>query len=483
MLKNTPIKIKRKSSKQVSCLIILIEKGAKTSSLGLSKWEESDLKECTKNGTNISLYRNENGAKIIVQIDKIGSKEEYKTREEVRKQAVTIIGILKKYHLQTVRLTTSTSSPSLLLDLAEGLVLCNYQFQTYLSKKKESTIHGLELDADTKSISNVAIDQLNEVLTGVYFTRTFVNEPVITLSAKRFSKEMEKVGALANFKVKVLDKKTIQKERMGGLLAVNAGSQDPPTFTIMEYKPNNAKNKKPYILVGKGVVFDTGGLSLKPTLNSMDSMKSDMAGAATVVGTIYAIAKSKLPIHVIGLVPATDNRPGETAITPGDIITFRNGKTAEILNTDAEGRLILADALSYASDYKPELVIDLATLTGAQVLAMGIYGAAIMGTAKKSDMQLLEKSGYDTYERVHEMPFWDEYGELMKSDIADLKNVAGREGGCITAGKFLENFVDYPWIHIDIAGPSFLMSNDAYRLKGGTGYGVRLLFDFFKHKA
>ena len=267
---------------------------------------------------------------------------------------------------------------------------------------------------------------------------------------------------------------------MGGLLAVNKGSQDPPTFNILEYKAKNAKNKKPLILVGKGVVYDTGGLSLKPTPNSMDTMKCDMAGAAAVAGAMYAVAKAKLPVHVIGLIPATDNRPGEKAYTPGDVITMYSGLTVEVLNTDAEGRMILGDALSYAKKFNPELVIDLATLTGAAVAAIGTFGSVVMGTGENK-MDKLKQSGDHVFERLAEFPFWEEYDELIKSDIAEIKNIGGPYGGSITAGKFLHRFTDYPWIHIDIAGPAFLNASDSYRGKGGTGVGVRLLFDFIKN--
>lgn len=267
---------------------------------------------------------------------------------------------------------------------------------------------------------------------------------------------------------------------MGGLLAVNMGSQLPPTFTIMEYKPKNARNKQAVVLVGKGVVYDTGGLSLKPTPNSMDLMKSDMAGAAAVGGAMYAIAKAKLPVHVIGIVPATDNRPGENAYVPGDIITMFNGMTVEMLNADAEGRMILADALAYAKRYQPKLVIDLATLTGAAVAAIGTSGIVAMGTADEPTKRKLANSGQATYERLAEMPFWDDYDELIKSEIADMKNIGGPYAGSITAGKFLARYTDYPWMHFDIAGPSFLTARDGYRIKGGTGVGVRLLFDYFK---
>jgi leucyl aminopeptidase len=248
----------------------------------------------------------------------------------------------------------------------------------------------------------------------------------------------------------------------------------------MEYKPKNAKNKRPIVLVGKGVVFDTGGLSLKPTPGSMDEMKCDMAGGAAVIGAISAIAANQLPVHVIALVPATDNRPGMNAICPQDILTMYDGTTVEVLNTDAEGRLILADALGYAKKYDPLLVIDLATLTGAAMRAVGSYASAIMGTADQDIMNQLSKSGFQTWERTVQFPLWKEYGNEMKSDIADLKNLGGANAGHISAGKFLEHFTTYPWIHIDIAGPAYSNAAQSYRTKGGSGVGVRMLYNFIK---
>ena len=268
---------------------------------------------------------------------------------------------------------------------------------------------------------------------------------------------------------------------MGGLLAVNQGSIDPPTFSIMNWKPKGATNKKPIVIIGKGIVYDTGGLSLKPTPNSMDLMKSDMGGSAAVVGAIIAIAKAKLNIHVIGLVPATDNRPSGNAYAPGDVITMHDGTSVEVLNTDAEGRLILADALSYAKKYDPELVIDLATLTGAAARAIGKQGIVAMGNDENT-MAALKVSGDEVHERLAEFPFWDEYAEDLKSNIADLKNLGGPEAGAITAGKFLEHFTNYPYTHLDIAGPAFMLSPFNYRGIGGTGVGVRLLFNFLKNK-
>ena len=273
---------------------------------------------------------------------------------------------------------------------------------------------------------------------------------------------------------------------MGGLLAVNRGSVDPPTFSVLEWQPEHARNSRPIILVGKGVVFDTGGLSLKPTKGSMDSMKSDMAGAAAVIGAMEAVAKLELPLYVIGLIPATDNRPGELAYVPGDVIKMHSGKTVEVLNTDAEGRMILADALSYATSFYPELVIDLATLTGAAVVALGDIVAATMTNEEKGAKERLASmvaAGEASGDRVHPLPMFDEYNEQLKSTVADLKNVGGREAGSITAAKFLEHFVDYPWIHVDIAGPSFLAKERGYRSVGGTGFGVRLLVRFLQDLA
>jgi leucyl aminopeptidase len=296
----------------------------------------------------------------------------------------------------------------------------------------------------------------------------------------QLSEKIKELGEEAGFSVQVLEKTQIETLKMGGLLAVNKGSIDPPTFTIAEYKPEKPINKKPIVLVGKGVVYDTGGLSLKPTPGSMDVMKSDMAGAATVIGALYLAALQKLKVHVIALVPSTDNRPGMNAYTPGDVITMFDGTTVEVLNTDAEGRMILADALAYAEKYKPELVLDAATLTGAAVRAIGTKASIIMGNADDKYFNQLEKAGNETHERVVRFPFWDDYDELMKSDIADQKNIGGPYGGSITAGKFLAKFTDYPYYHLDIAGPAFLTGKDSYRGKGGTGYGVRLFFDFIK---
>jgi leucyl aminopeptidase len=212
----------------------------------------------------------------------------------------------------------------------------------------------------------------------------------------------------------------------------------------------------------------------------MDYMKCDMAGAGVVIGVLYLISKLKLPLHVIGLVPATDNRPGENAYVPGDVIKMYDGSFVEVLNTDAEGRMILADALHFAKQYEPEFVFDFATLTGAAAVAIGPQACVTMGNVDQEIKDLVSASGFQTYERVVEFPLWEEYGEEIKSSIADIKNVGGAYGGAITAGKFLEHFTDYPWYHFDIAGVAFLHGDSTYKVKGGTGFGVRLMYAFLE---
>jgi leucyl aminopeptidase len=266
---------------------------------------------------------------------------------------------------------------------------------------------------------------------------------------------------------------------MGGLLAVNRGSVDPPVFCVLEWNPDNKVNSKPIVLVGKGVIYDTGGLNIK-TGESMAQMKADMAGAATVAGVVYGLARTQIPIHVVALVPITDNRPGGNAYTQGDVLTMHNKTTVEVCNTDAEGRLIMADAISYAANWSPEIIIDIATLTGSAAMTFGNQAIAVMGNADRKYFSLLEESGREVYERVAELPFWDEYRELLKSDIADIKNIGGREAGAITAGKFLESFASSPLIHLDIAGTGLLNKDDFYRIKEGPGSGLRLLATFLR---
>ena len=416
---------------------------------------------------------------IVILVD--AKKNHYSALESIRKHGATITDMLNANKLTSIQITNEFSNPDYSLVLTEGLSLANYQFIKHKpsAKKEKNTLTSIVV-VDAK-ITNTHLSNLSIAIDATLKARDLVNEPVNSLNATDLANAFKAMGKEAGFKIDIYNKSKIKQLKMGGLLAVNQGSVDEPTFSVMEYKPKHAKNKKPYILVGKGVVYDTGGLSLKPTLNSMDLMKCDMAGGAAVGCTIYAIAKAKLNIHVIGLVPATDNRPGFNAFAPGDIITMMDGSTVEMLNSDAEGRMILADALHFAKRYKPEMAIELSTLTGAAAAAVGQYGIVSMGTATDEQKTKLTVSGLRMHERLAEFPFWDEYDELLKSDIADQKNLGGPYGGAITAGKFLVKYTDYPYMHFDIAGPAFVTAKDSYRGKGGTGYGVRLLFDFFSN--
>src|SRR5688572_25468200 len=400
-------------------------------------------------------------------------------QEELRKAGYGLQKVLKADKVKTLAIADLTASNAARF-VAVGIFLTNYEFLKYKSEAKPSALETILITGE--EYTEKEVQDLNDVLNGVLITRDLVNEPHNFQSAEMLAAEFVKIGEEAGFQTEVLEMTQIQSLKMGGLLSVNQGSIDPPTFTIMEWKPAKAQNKKPIILVGKGVVYDTGGLSLKPTPNSMDLMKSDMAGAAAAVATMYAVAKTKLPLHIIALVPATDNRPGGRAYAPGDVITMYSGKTVEVLNTDAEGRLILADALHFAKKYDPELVIDFATLTGAAVRAIGKEAIAMMSTASEEVKTQLKIAGEHTYERLIEFPLWDEYGKHIESDIADIKNIGMAEAGQISAGKFLEHFVDYPWVHLDIAGTAFLTAPDSYRGKGATGSAVRLIYDFLASK-
>lgn len=409
------------------------------------------------------------------------AEKKYLKRESLRKAGGNVCKLLNEYKAAEATLHAPEISEKDTFAFAEGIRLASYHFGQYLDKtaeKKARTFTHLHIPEDC--LSQKLQSELHTLSETVFLTRDLVNKPLNKLNAVQYAEEIKALGSKYGFSVTVFDKKKIEELKMGGVLAVNHGSITDPVFIIMEYKPGKAENDKPLVLVGKGVMYDTGGLSLKPTHNSMDYMKCDMAGSAAVVGGICALAGQGVPAHVIGLIPAVENRPGGDAITPGDIITQYDGTTVEILNTDAEGRLILADALSYAKQYNPALVMDFATLTGSAMRAIGTTGTVFMGTADKDCRKLVKKVGKKTGERMVKFPLWDEFGEMIDSEIADIKNLGGENAGAITAGKFLQHFTDYPWLHFDIAGPAFLKTANHYRPVGGTGVGVRFIYNFAK---
>lgn len=413
------------------------------------------------------------------------------TPEKIRRTADNGAKVLKDLSVETAAIVLPgglSDAESGAQALVEGFVLGSYRFDMYRTDADQKTsVQRLVVQTSDSDVPVRRGAERGRIVSECVSTaRDLVNLSPNDKTPTLLSKAIEKSAKKYGYDASVWDKDMIVEEGMGGLLAVNQGSIEPPTFTVLEWRPENPRNKKPIVLVGKGVVYDTGGLSLKPTKGSMDSMKSDMAGAAAVVGAMEALARMDLPVFVIGLIPATDNRPGQTAYVPGDVIKMHSGKTVEVLNTDAEGRMILADALSYASDLYPELVIDLATLTGAVVVALGEFVSAVMTNDREGSAERVASmisAGDRSGDLVHELPMHAEYADLLKSTVADLKNVGGRAAGSITAAKFLEAFVDYPWMHLDIAGTAFLETAQPYRPVGGTGFGVRLLVEFLRDYA
>ncbi len=360
----------------------------------------------------------------------------------------------------------------------EGTILGLYQFTPYktLEREKIKIIERITVvdDKDDALKEIRAAAKTAEVVTqAVYFARDLVSTPGNDMTPSDMAQAARRIAERKRVSVKVLDVAQMKKLGMHALLGVARGSDEPARFIILEYR-GTKRGESPIVLVGKGLTFDSGGISIKPSEN-MEEMKSDMAGGAAVMGAIIAAADLDLPLNVVGLIPATENLPGGCALKPGDILKSLSGQTIEVVNTDAEGRLILADALTYAQRYKPAAVIDLATLTGACKIALGDHVIGMFG----NDGLLKEKirmAGERTGERVWELPLWEDYHELIKSDVADFKNTGGRAGGAITAAAFLSKFVGAcPWVHLDIAGPAWLAKDKPYTPKGASGVGVRLL--------
>jgi len=472
------MEIKTPRSASRADLIVCLVTGNEKAHIHAGNDEWKKLKSLLGADRKVIYLGSTDDSRVFVHVP--GKDATPKDVEALRMTGAEVFGHGVKSKSAHVLVDAGETSSHLASSFCEGFSMASYQFNRY-KKEKKSLRHPVEaLFVSGKHIGEKELNELAVLSRAVSFARDLINEPLSYLTATQLSKEIEKAGKKSGFTTQVLHKKQIETLRMGGLLGVNKGSIDPPTFTILEYKPRVRNNKKPIVLVGKGVVFDTGGLSLKSTPGSMDEMKCDMSGAAAVAGAVQAIADAGLPVHVIGLIPATDNRPGMNAIVPQDVLTMMDGTTVEVMNTDAEGRLILADALVYAKRFKPELVIDLATLTGAAVRAVGTYASAVMGTAPREVMQGLNDASMEVWERMVEFPLWQDYADELKSEVADMKNLGQGNAGQISAAKFLEHFTDYPWIHIDIAGPAWSASAQGYRTKGGTGVGVRWLYQFIK---
>lgn len=414
-------------------------------------------------------------------------KREKASAEGLRQAAAIAIRQARSMQLATVTIGFNGDSglaPELTAQaLAEGIELGAYRYDRYRTNLTAEQRFAVEqativTTATEEAIrSGVAAGQA--IARGVKYARDLVNAPGAVLTPAAFGDQAISLGDRLGLKVSVLDKAQLEQGGYGGILAIGQGSVNDPRFIIIEY--GEAREGTPTIcLVGKGLTFDSGGLSLKPA-DFMSTMKSDMGGGAAVFGTMQAVAELQLPLHVVGLVPSAENMPGANAVRPDDIVTTLSGKTIEVLNTDAEGRVILADGLFYAQRYKPDAIIELSTLTGAIIIALGSHAIGMMST-NQALADKISRAGEASGERVWQLPLWDEYHEMITSEVADIKNIGGRAAGSITAGAFLTNFVgDYPFVHLDIAGTAYAEKPaKPYHAPGGTGVGVRLLTEYLR---
>ena len=366
--------------------------------------------------------------------------------------------------------------------VAEQLSQADYKYDAFITVKKDEKSGPIDAAVipvngfDAKRVREIE-HEVHAISDGMRTVRDLGNAPANVITPTRLAERAEEVAKAVGIKSTVYDRKEIERMKMGGLLAVNRGSAEEPRFIVLEYSPRKAK--KHVALVGKGITFDSGGISIKPA-EKMEEMKFDMCGAAAVIGTMEAAAKLAIPVRITGVIPSTDNLPSGSAYKPGDIVTMMSGKTVEIVNTDAEGRMILGDALHYASQLKPDHLLDYATLTGACVVALASEAAGLFSNDDELARKLIE-CGERVGERLWRLPEWDDYKDLIRSDWADMKNSGGRWGGAITAALFLKEFVNCPsWAHLDIAGTAYAEHETARESRGATGAGVRVTVAFLQ---
>jgi leucyl aminopeptidase len=357
-----------------------------------------------------------------------------------------------------------------------------YRFDRLKSKQEEPRrpLRKMMLSVPRRNelaIGEAALNQGLAIAQGMNLAKDLANLPGNICTPAYIAEQAQALAKTHQMKIEVLEQQEMEALKMGSFLSVAKGSRQPPKLIVLQYA-GDKKDQKPVVLVGKGITFDAGGISLKPAAE-MDEMKYDMCGAASVLGTFQAIAELKLPLNVVGIIPACENLPDGNANKPGDIVTSMSGQTIEVLNTDAEGRLILCDALTYAAKFEPAAVVDIATLTGACVIALGHQASGLLSNHDPLARELLHAGEY-TYDRAWALPLWDEYQELLKSNFADMANIGGRSGGTITGACFLSRFTkDYEWAHLDIAGTAWKSGKE----KGATGRPVPLLVHFLANRA
>ncbi|GMT48703.1 MAG: putative cytosol aminopeptidase [bacterium] len=371
--------------------------------------------------------------------------------------------------------------------LTESLYVGNYSFDLFKGKPEEdkpkTVIESIQIISESTDLKmDQRMAEEGEIIgQSINFAQDMINRPANHCTPTILAEQARDFSSKSSLELTILEQKDVESMNMGSFLSVAAGSKEPLKFIVMRHNPSTKTGTEKIALVGKGVTFDTGGISLKPSAN-MHEMKGDMSGAAAVIGAMVAISMLNLPIEVIGIVPATENMPSGNATKPGDIVKAMNGTTIEVLNTDAEGRLILADALCYAVKEKATRIIDVATLTGACVVALGEITTGVLGNDQDFVNRFMETC-HTTGEKIWQLPLFKKYHEQLKSDVADLANIGGKYAGTITAASFLEKFVDKtPWIHLDIAGTNWA-SNENYHSKGGTGIKVTSFVHFIKELA
>ena len=443
-----------------------------------------DLKNMIKSGVDVGDVKGKVGEVNFFYYNNrrfafigLGDKEKV-TSEVVRLATGSAIRAAITKKAKTVTVDCFCSELDSCQAMGEGAVLGSYQFIDYKTNSIDSFI------VEEVSINGCNDQGLNKgvaIGNAICFARDLGNHPGNISTPTYLANAAEEISKIDEMTLKVFDREEFTEMGMGGLAGVAQGTDEPPKFIVVEY--NNGGDEKPKVLVGKGLTFDSGGISIKPA-SKMDEMKYDMCGSTVVLGVLHALSILKPKINVVGIIPSTENLVGAKAFKPGDILTAYNGKTIEVLNTDAEGRLILADGLSYASKhYDPEFIIDFATLTGAVVVTLGHVATGVMGTDEKL-MRKVKESSKSTGEKVWELPLWPEYCKQIKSDIADVKNMGSAgQAGSIAAGAFLKEFVeeDIPWVHFDIAGTAWGAKPSSVDPKGSaTGVGIRLVLDMLE---
>ncbi len=434
-----------------------------------------------KRGQTSLLYAGDDLAAQRLLLVGLGDRASF-TPEKLRRTAATIARRARTLKAREVAFVLSAPEGSDLHGAAraaaEGAVLGLYRFEKYKTKSNEGAEpEGFDLvlggSGDEAAVSAGA-EVGAKVASGAVLARDLANEPSNTATPEFLAERAREIGDRYGMTVTVLDRAGIEAEGLTGLATVGRSASNEPRFLVLEHRKGGGG--EPVVIVGKAVTFDSGGISIKPT-TGMEDMKFDMGGGAAVLGAMEAVGALDLPLNIVAIVPATENLPGGDAFKPGDVLTMSNGKTVEIITTDAEGRLILADALVYARRYEPAAVVDCATLTGACVIALGAHASGLMGNDEDLIAEV-QTAGEATGERAWPLPLFEEYTEQIKGDTADIKNSGGRGGGALTAGAFLKEFADFPWAHLDIAGTAYGKKGNAYTAKGATGAPARLLIEF-----